>query len=101
MQKEKILGRNGMTQRPPFKEEHELFRASVRRFVETEILPHHARWEKQGVVDREVWRKAGAAGFLLTTIPQDYGGGGADFLTSVIMIEEMMRHVCSGPGFRL
>jgi acyl-CoA dehydrogenase len=84
-----------------YQEEHELFRQTVRRFVETEVVPHHARWEEQGVVDREVWRKAGALGLLLTNIPREYGGGGADFLTSVVMIEEMMRHVCSGPGFRL
>ncbi len=84
-----------------YQEEHELFRQTVRRFVETEVVPHHARWEEQGVVDRDVWRKAGDLGLLLTNIPQQYGGGGADFLTSVIMIEEMMRHVCSGPGFRL
>ena len=84
-----------------YQEEHELFRRTVRRFVETEVVPHHARWEAQGVVDRDVWRKAGDLGLLLTNIPREYGGGGADFLTSVIMIEEMMRHVCSGPGFRL
>ncbi|MBV8166055.1 MAG: acyl-CoA dehydrogenase family protein, partial [Alphaproteobacteria bacterium] len=84
-----------------YQEEHELFRQTARRFVETEVVPHHARWEEQGVVDRAVWRKAGELGLLLTNIPREYGGGGADFLTSVIMIEEMMRHVCSGPGFRL
>src|SRR6185503_10574 len=90
-----------MTATPLFKEEHELFRTTVRRFVEQEVAPHHARWEKQGVVDREVWRKAGDTGLLLTNIPEQYGGGGGDFLTSVILIEEMMRHVYSGPGFRL
>jgi len=86
---------------PLFREEHALFRETARRFVEAEVAPHHARWEQQGVVDREVWRKAGEAGLLLTNIPEEYGGGGADFLTSVVMIEEMMRHVYSGPGFRL
>jgi acyl-CoA dehydrogenase len=86
---------------PLFREEHALFRETARRFVEAEVAPHHARWEQQGVVDREVWHKAGEAGLLLTNIPEEYGGGGADFLTSVVMIEEMMRHVYSGPGFRL
>ncbi|MBI3514310.1 MAG: acyl-CoA dehydrogenase family protein [Proteobacteria bacterium] len=90
-----------MTATGLFQEEHQLFRTTVRRFVETEVVPHHARWERQGVVDREVWRKAGELGLLLTNVPREYGGGGADFLTSVVMIEEMMRHVCSGPGFRL
>lgn len=84
-----------------FSPEHELFRDNVRRFIETEVLPHHARWEEQGVVDREVWSKAGRMGLLLTNAPEEYGGGGGDFLTSVIMVEEIMRHVCSGPGFRL
>ncbi len=86
---------------PLFREEHALFRETVRRFVADEVAPHHARWEQQGVVDREVWHRAGEAGLLLTNIPEAYGGGGADFLTSVVMIEEMMRHVYSGPGFRL
>lgn len=85
----------------PYTHEHVQFRESVRRFVEKEIAPHHARWEKEGVIDRETWRKAGETGLLLTNIPAEYGGGDADFLTSVIMIEEMMRHVFSGPGFRL
>src|SRR4051794_13685963 len=85
----------------PYTEEHHLFRASVRRFIEREVAPHHAQWEKDGVVSREVWRKAGDAGLLLTSLPADYGGGGADFLTSVIMIEEFSRGVFSGPGFRL
>jgi alkylation response protein AidB-like acyl-CoA dehydrogenase len=90
-----------MTATGLYQEEHALFRATVRRFVETEVAPHHARWEEQGVVDRAVWHKAGALGLLLTNVPREYGGGGADFLTSAIMIEEMMRHVYSGPGFRL
>lgn len=85
----------------PYTHEHVQFRESVRRFVEKDIAPHHARWEKEGVIDRETWRKAGETGLLLTNIPAEYGGGDADFLTSVIMIEEMMRHVFSGPGFRL
>lgn len=85
----------------PYSSEHAQFRETVRRFVEKEIAPHHARWEKEGAISREAWLKAGEQGLLLTNIPAEYGGGGADFLTSVIMIEEMMRHVFSGPGFRL
>jgi acyl-CoA dehydrogenase len=85
----------------PYASEHVQFRESVRRFVDKEIAPHHARWEKEGVVSRDTWRKAGEAGLLLTNIPAEYGGGDADFLTSVILIEEMMSHVFSGPGFRL
>lgn len=85
----------------PYSSEHTQFRESVRRFVEKEIAPYHAQWEKDGVISREAWKKAGEQGLLLTNIPAEYGGGDADFLTSVIMIEEMMRHVFSGPGFRL
>ncbi|EJW11043.1 Butyryl-CoA dehydrogenase [Rhodovulum sp. PH10] len=85
----------------PYSEEHAQFRDTVRRFVEREVAPHHARWESEGAVDRDLWRKAGDAGLLLTNIPADYGGGDGDFLTSVIMIEEFMRGVFSGPGFRL
>jgi alkylation response protein AidB-like acyl-CoA dehydrogenase len=90
-----------MTMQPLFREHHALFRASVKRFIEREIAPHHARWEKEGMVSRELWKKAGEAGFLLTDLPTAYGGGGADFLTSVILIEEMTRGVYTGPGFRV
>jgi len=90
-----------MTLQPLFREDHALFRASVKRFIEREIAPHHARWEKEGMVSRELWKRAGEAGFLLTDLPTEYGGGGADFLTSVILIEEMTRGVYTGPGFRV
>jgi alkylation response protein AidB-like acyl-CoA dehydrogenase len=90
-----------MTTDPLFTAKHELFRKTVRHFVETEVAPHHKRWEEAGVVDRELWHKAGAAGLLLTNIPAEYGGGGGDFVTSAILIEEMMRNIYSGPGFRL
>jgi alkylation response protein AidB-like acyl-CoA dehydrogenase len=82
-------------------EEHELFRRSMRGFVEREIAPHHARWEEEGKVDRELWFKAGAAGLLCTAIPSEYGGGDGDFATSAIVTEELARGVFSGPGFRL
>lgn len=85
----------------PYQPEHADFRETARRFIEREIAPHHAQWEKDGMISRDAWCKAGAAGLLLTNIPEEYGGGGADFLTSVIMIEEMMRGIHSGPGFRL
>jgi alkylation response protein AidB-like acyl-CoA dehydrogenase len=53
-----------MIPRTVYSEEHELFRASVRKFLETEVLPHHDAWEKAGQVDRDLWRKAGAQGYL-------------------------------------
>lgn len=86
---------------PTYTADHEQFRTTVRRFIEKEIAPHHAQWEKDGIVSRDLWRKAGAAGLLLTDIPAEYGGGGADFLTINVMAEEMARGVYSGPGFRV
>ena len=87
--------------RTVFGEEHEMFRASVKDFIAREIAPHHDTWEKDGVVPRELWRKAGEAGLLLTGIPEEYGGAGANFLMSAILIEEMSKGLYSGPGFRL
>ena len=84
-----------------FKEEHETFRKTVAAFIEREIAPNYERWEKDGQVSREVWQKAGAAGLLMTDIPEEYGGGGADFLFSAVMIEEMSKRVFAAPGFRL
>ena len=87
--------------RTVFKEEHELFRKTVKAFIDREITPHYEAWEKQGHVSREVWRKAGAEGLLLTGIPTEYGGGGADFLSAAVMIEEMAKRIYAAPGFRL
>ena len=50
-----------MINRELFQPEHETFRDTVRRFIDKEIAPHHAQWEKDGIVPRELWRKAGAA----------------------------------------
>jgi alkylation response protein AidB-like acyl-CoA dehydrogenase len=84
-----------------FQEEHELFRKTVAAFIDREIAPNYERWEKQGQVDREVWKKAGAQGLLMTDTPEEYGGAGADFLYSAVMIEEMAKRVYAAPGFRL
>ncbi len=90
-----------MIERNLFSTEHEIFRDSVRRFVEKEITPYHAQWESDGRVPREVWRKAGEAGLLCCTVPEEYGGAGADFLFSTVVIEELSRAGASGPGFSL
>ncbi len=87
--------------RTVFGEEQEMFRATVKDFIAREIAPHHDKWEKDGVVSREVWRKAGEAGLLLTGIPEEYGGAGANFLMSAVLIEEMSKGLYTGPGFRL
>lgn len=80
-------------------DEHELFRDSVRRFIASEITPHHRQWEKDGRVSREVWRKAGAAGFLCANVPTEYGGPGADLKFNAILTEELGRAGATGPGF--
>ena len=72
-----------------FHEEHETFRKAFRGFVAREIVPNQARWREQGQVDREVWRKAGAQGFLAPWLDDKYGGPGADFLCSVVIMEEL------------
>ena len=90
-----------MIDRTLFSPDHEGFRDSFRRFVEKEIAPFHDAWEEQGYVDREVWRKAGENGFLCMTMPEAYGGAGADRLYSVAQMEEIARAGVSGIGFGL
>ena len=88
-----------MIERTLFKEEHNIFRASVRKFMEREIAPFHEAWEEAGVVPRELWLKAGAEGLLCCTVPEEYGGLGLDYLFDVIVFEELWRIGASGPGF--
>ena len=90
-----------MIPRTLFTPEHEAFRDSFRRFVAREIAPFHAEWEEQGYVDRAVWNKAGENGFLCMTMPEQYGGAGADKLYSVAQIEELSRGGFSGIGYSL
>ena len=79
-----------------YQEEHETFRKAFRAFVEREIVPHQQRWREQGQVDREIWRKAGASGFLCPWLEEKYGGPGGDFLMSVVIMEEIARVYESG-----
>jgi acyl-CoA dehydrogenase len=88
-----------MMERTLFREEHHIFRESVRRFVDREIVPFHAQWEKDGIVPRELWLKAGAEGLLCCTVPEQYGGMGLDYLFDVVVFEELWRSGASGPGF--
>ena len=91
-----------MLQRTLFSDEHTMFRQTVRRFMEKEVIPHYEQWEKDGCVSREVWRKAGAMGFLAINIPEAYGGMGAnDFRFSTIVMEELMMANAPGVGFSL
>jgi len=90
-----------MTERPTILEqEHEDFRQSVRAFLEKEVVPHHAQWEEDGQVSREVWRRAGEAGLLCFDVDEQYGGAGVkDFRYNMVVAEEMCRAGASGPGF--
>ena len=90
-----------MLPRKLFSEEHELYRDQVRRFIEREITPHHAKWEKDKVVPRSVWLAAGRAGLLCPSISAEYGGCGGDRLHSTVVIEELARAGATGPGFAL
>ncbi len=84
-----------------FNEEHDIFRASARKFAETRIAPFHDQWEKDGQVPREIWKEAGENGFLCCTVPEEYGGSGVDFLFSAIFCEEIARVGATGPAFHL
>ncbi len=90
-----------MIERSLFTADHEAFRDSFRRFIAKEIAPFHEAWEDQGYVSRDVWRKAGDNGFLCMTMPEEYGGGGADQLYSVIQMEELSGHGFTGIGYGL
>jgi acyl-CoA dehydrogenase len=90
-----------MIERTLFDADHEAFRAAFRRFVDKEVAPFHSGWEEQGYVDRELWRQAGANGYLCPTLPEAYGGAGVDKLYSVVQMEELARGGFTGVGFGL
>ncbi|MEV0924745.1 acyl-CoA dehydrogenase family protein [Streptomyces spongiicola] len=80
-----------------FDAEHEAFRATVRTFLGKEVLPHYERWEKAGVVSRDVWLAAGRQGLLGPAVPEEYGGGGnTDYRYSAVLTEEFARAGASG-----
>ena len=88
-------------ERTLFDSDHEIFRDTVRRFVEEEIAPFHAQWEKDGKISRDAWLKAGELGLLCASMPEEYGGGGVERTYSVILLEELARAGATGPGFGL
>jgi alkylation response protein AidB-like acyl-CoA dehydrogenase len=90
-----------MIPRTIFQPEHEEFRKNIRRFLMEEIMPHHERWEEQNCIDRNMWNRAGELGMLCMTMPEEYGGAGADRLYSVVFFEEQTRAGASGVGFSL
>ena len=76
------------TDRRILSDEHEAFRRTVRSFIEKEVAPHHAQWEQDGQVSREVWTKAGAQGLLCFDVAEAYGGPGVrDFRYNLVLAE--------------
>lgn len=75
-----------------FESDHDLFRSSAREFVEREVTPNVPKWEEDGIVDKEMFRKAGQAGLLGMAIPDEFGGGGVDdFRFNAVVVEELVR----------
>ena len=82
-----------------FDSEHDMFRDSFRRFLEKEIVPRSEEFEREGIMDRAVFARAGAAGFLGMEVPEEYGGGGVrDFRYNTVIIEEIQEACIGGSG---
>ena len=77
------------TRSPWEDEEHEMLRDGVARYIESEFVPELERWIGQGTVDREAWNKAGEAGLLCASVPEEYGGPGGTYAHEAVIIEEM------------
>lgn len=76
---------------PYLSEEHEIFRQSLRKFLEKEAYPFYEQWEEERIIPRSFWRKMGEQGFLCPDIDEKYGGSGADWGFSVVINEELER----------
>jgi len=83
----------------PFTAEHEMLRRALRAFIEKEVVPHVDAWEAAGQIPKTFWRRLGELGFLGLDIPAEYGGGGGDFMASVVLGEEMARCRSGGVAF--
>ncbi len=90
-----------MIPRTLYDSEHDMFRDSLRKFIQAEGMPNHEQWEKDGMVSDEIWLKAGEQGFLCPMVPEEYGGVGTDFLYNCIVNEEIGRSGCTGLGWTL
>jgi alkylation response protein AidB-like acyl-CoA dehydrogenase len=85
-----------------FDDEHDQLRAAFRQFLDKEVVPNVARWEVDGIVDRDLFRKAGASGFLGFQAPEAFGGGGIDdFRFNLVVGEEVMAAGAGGAGLGL
>ena len=77
-------------QRTIFETDHDIFRETVEHFVRSEILPFHELWSEEGLVDKTMFREAGAQGLLGIAIPERYGGGGVDDFRYNAVIDEVV-----------
>jgi len=85
-----------------YTEEHLMFKEAVENFMKKEGLPYVDKWEKDGIVDRDIWTKTGAMGMLCMDMPKEYGGMGLkDFRYNAILQEVMIKLGIGGPGFTL
>ena len=99
----RVDGRRGVLTFPRtvYRDDHEMFRDTARRFIERECKPKQAEWDSAGRVDRETWRKAGREGLLCMSLPEEYGGAGGDFGHHAVLAEELAYSGVSGPAFSL
>lgn len=74
-----------------FTEEHESFRQSFKDFLQKEVVPHIDKWEKEGAVERFIWKKFGEMGYFGLNQPEEYGGLGLDLFYTVIFLEELQK----------
>src|SRR5690606_27895196 len=82
-------------------EEHQMMQGMIQDFIKNEIAPQMETWEQEGMVSRDIWKRAGDLGLLCIDMPQEYGGSGMDFRVSALFIEDLAKKGISGPGFSL
>ena len=74
-----------------FTEEHEAFRASFKEFLKKEVIPHIDKWEKEGRIERFIWKKFGEMGYFGLNTPEEFGGLNLDLFYTVIFLEELQK----------
>jgi alkylation response protein AidB-like acyl-CoA dehydrogenase len=74
-----------------FSEDHNLFRSTLRDFLQKEVVPHVDKWEEEGKIDPSIWKKMGDMGYFGLTYPEKYGGMDLDFFYTLIFLEELQR----------
>lgn len=86
---------------PYLKDEHEIFRRSIKKFLEKECYPFYEEWENNRIIPRSFWRKMGEQGFLCPDVDEAYGGSGVDWGFSVVINEELEKVGSSLVGISL